>query len=120
METVKKMAIGTGIALTGVCGIVLLGGGKIVSGTLLVVLTFVMLLPFWRRWVPLWARVGLVCVLFALVIWNISTTELPAPVNEMEVGGCIEEGRTAPSTGFKFLDQVMLIVNSFIAQAEPS
>lgn len=120
METVKKIAMWAGIVFTGLCGIVLLGGGKIMSGTMLVTLTFVMLLPVWRRGVPLWARAGLICVLFGVVIWNISTTDLPAPSNDMKVACTTDERATSPSTGFKFLDQVTHIFNSFTSQAESS
>ncbi|MER7557959.1 hypothetical protein ABTZ46_13520 [Nocardioides sp. NPDC126508] len=117
MENVKKIALWTGIVFTGLCGIVLLGGGKIVSGSTLVTLTFVMLLPAWRR-IPLWGRAGLICVLFALVCWNISTTEIPDPSNDMVTVCSTDEDVSVPSTGFKFLDQVMLIFNGFTAQAE--
>lgn len=120
MEIVKKMAVWAGVVFTGLCGIVLLGGGKITSGTMLVTLTFVMLLPFWRRTVPLWARAGLICVLFGVVIWNISTTDLPAPSNDMEVACTADQRVSTPSTGFKFLDQVTYIFNSFTSQAESS
>lgn len=121
METVKKVALWAGIVLTGVCGIVLLGGGKIVSGTMLVTLTFVMLLPAWRR-ISIWVRVGLIVVLFGLVTWNISTTDLRPPSDETTMnGGCVDEGADIfPITGIKFVDQVGQIVGGFITQAEPS
>lgn len=119
METAKKIAPWAGIVLTGLCGIVLLGGGKVMSGTMLTILTFFMLLPAWRR-VPLWGRAGLICFLFGVVIWNISTTDLPAPTNGNEMICTSEQPVTTPSTGIKFVDQVTYIFKGFMAQAESS
>jgi hypothetical protein len=117
MDTLKKTLMWTGIVVTGLCGIVLLGGGKVTSGTLLIATTFGMMLPIGQR-LPRWARIGLVCAVFGLVIWNISTTDLPAP-------GMAEACTSGPadlpaSTGVKFLDQVRDIFNGFVSQAESS
>lgn len=73
----RKMAMWTGIALTGMCGIVLLGGGKVQSGALLIITAFVMTLLVGRNKLPVWLRVVLLCAVFGLVIANISTTQLP-------------------------------------------
>jgi hypothetical protein len=120
METLKKIAMWTGIVLTGLCGIVLLGGGKVGSGTLLIATTFIMVLPVRRHKLPRWARVGLICAVFAVVISNISTTELPDPSNGMVVACDNESADTYTSTGFKFLDQLTYIFNVFLSQAAPS
>lgn len=120
METVRKTAIWTGIVLIGLCGIVLLGGGKIVSGTLLVITAFVMVLPIWRHTSLRWLMAVLTCAIFGLVIWNISTTDLPAPSDGMVVA-CTESAmEVPPSTGIKFFDQVAYIFSGFLSQAEGS
>ncbi|HEY1176349.1 MAG TPA: hypothetical protein VGF17_09335, partial [Phytomonospora sp.] len=59
MQSFKRTAMWTGIALTGACGVVLLGGGKIVSGTLLIITAFTMALLVGRDKIPIWARVVL-------------------------------------------------------------
>ncbi len=120
MDNLKKIAMWTGIVFTGLCGVVLLGGGKVVSGTLLIATTFIMVLPVRRPKLPRWARVGLLCAVFGVVIWNISTTDLPTPSNQMVMSCANEHADTYTSTGFKFLDQVTYIFNSFLSQAEPS
>ncbi|MBB5804846.1 hypothetical protein F4560_004614 [Saccharothrix ecbatanensis] len=120
MDTLKKMAMRTGIVLTGLCGVVLLGGGKVASGTLLIAMTFIMVLPVRRHKLPGWARAGLICAVFGAVIWNISTTELPDPSNRMVMACADESLNTYTPTGFKFLDQLNLIFSSFLAQAAPS
>ncbi|MEU6247842.1 hypothetical protein [Glycomyces sp. NPDC047010] len=119
MGTFKKTAMWTGIVLTGLCGIVLLGGGKIVSGSLLIVTAFVMALLVGRSKIPVWLRAVILCAIFALVIWNISTTELPDP-NDPIAMGCGELAFDYEPSGIKFLDQVVRIFNSFLAQAAPS
>jgi ribose/xylose/arabinose/galactoside ABC-type transport system permease subunit len=118
MDTLKKTAMWTGIVVTGLLGVVLLGGGKVSSGTLLVITAFVMSLPFWRHRLPLWVRIVLICAVFALVISNISTTDLPVASAGMMT--CSELAYTPTPTGFKFLDQVNYIFSSFLAQAAPS
>ncbi len=120
MDTLKTVSMWTGIVITGLCGVVLLGGGKVMSGTLLVATAFILALPVRRHKLPLWARVGLICAVFAVVIWNISTTDLPDPSNAM-VAGCTDEAAFAYTpTGFRFLDQLTLIFSHFLAQAAPS
>lgn len=118
MENFKKISMWTGIVLTGMCGVVLLGAGKVNSGTLLIAMTFLMVRPIKRYTLPRWVKVGLICVVFAVVMWNISTTDLPHASNMEICGG--EEARTYTSTGFKFLDQVLYIFSGFLAQASPS
>jgi len=119
MDTFKKAAMWTVIVLAGLCGIVLLGGGKVVSGILLIATAFVIVLPISRRKLPQWARLVIVCAVFGVAIWNISTTDLPAPNGTVEA--CTSESTGAyTSTGFKFFDQVRDIFNSFVSQAEQS
>ncbi|GAB3764951.1 hypothetical protein [Microlunatus parietis] len=120
METVKKIAAWTGIVLTGLSGIVLLGGGKVTSGALLIATSFILVRPIRRLALPGWARAGLICAVFAVVIWNISTTELPNPSNDRAVSCARESAFAVTPTGFTFLDQVIYIVSTFVAQAAPS
>ncbi|THV40184.1 hypothetical protein [Glycomyces buryatensis] len=120
MDTLKKIAMWTGIVITGLCGVVLLGGGKVGSGTLLIATTFIMVLPVRQHKLPRWARVGLICAVFGVVIWNISTTDLPDPSNVMVAACGNEAADTYTPTGFKFWDQVTYIFSGFLAQAAPS
>jgi hypothetical protein len=120
MDNLKKTAMWTGIAVTGLCGVILLGGGKVQSGTLLIVMTFLMAMPGRQHRLPLWLRVGLICAVFGVVAWNISTTELPAPMNGMGMACGYETADFYSPTGIKFLDQVMYIFSGFVAQAAPS
>lgn len=120
MDTFKKIAMWTGIVLTGMCGVVLLGGGKVISGTLLIVTTLVMVRPATRYKPPRWVSVVLICAVFGVVTWNISTTELPNDSFHSTVA-CESEGvNMFERTGYKFLDQVTRILGSFLAQAAPS
>jgi hypothetical protein len=119
MRTFKKIAMWTGIVLTGICGVVLLGGGKIVSGTLLITTAFVMALLVGRSKLPIWVRVMLLCAIYGLVIWNISTTEIPDPSDPIAVGCGDELAFAYTPSGIKFLDQVAHIFNGFLAQAAP-
>lgn len=119
MEIVRKTAVWTGIVLIGLCGIVLLGGGKIMSGTLLVITAFVMVLPIWRHRALRWSMAVLTGAIFGLVIWNISTTELPGRSDGMVVA-CTDSAVDVPSTGIEFFDQVAYIVSGFLSQAEGS
>lgn len=120
MDTLKKTAMWTGMVLTGLCGVVLLGGGKVGSGALLIATTFLMVRPVRRPQLPRWVRVGLIVAVFGVVISNISTTELPDPSNAMVMRCGDEHTDTYTSTGFKFLDQVTYIFSGFLAQAAPS
>ena len=120
MHTLKKIAMWTGIVLTGMCGVVLLGGGKITSGALLVTTAFVMALLVGRNKVHVWIRVVLLCAIFGLVGWNISTTELPGSTEGMVMVCGTERDEPRPSTGFKFLDQLIYIGDGFLSQAAPS
>ncbi|MEU5155995.1 hypothetical protein [Glycomyces sp. NPDC021274] len=120
MDTFKKTAMWTGIVVTGLCGIVLLGGGKVTAGTLLVATAFILALPVKRHRLPLWVRIALICVVFALVISNISTTEIPDPSHGMVMACGDEVADTYSPTGIKFLDQVSYIFAGFLAQAAPS
>lgn len=123
MDTFKKTATWTGVVLTALCGIVLLGGGKIVSGTLLIATAFLMVSPLWRHKTPRWARAGLLCSVFGLVIWNISTTDLPAESNVstgMVVASSPPHADTFPRTGVKLVDQAAFILAGFLDQAQSS
>lgn len=120
MGTFKKTAMWTGIVVTGLCGVALLGGGKVMSGTLLIATAFIMVRPIRQLKLPRWARIGLLCAVFAVVAWNISTTELPDPSNSMVTACGNEVADTYTPTGLKFLDQVTYIFSSFLAQAAPS
>jgi hypothetical protein len=119
MDKLKKTAMWTGIVVIGLCGVVLLGGGKVTSGTLMVTTAFLLVLPFGPRKLPRWLGVALLCAVFALVIWNISTTELPDPSRGMVACGN-EVSELYSPTGIEFLDQVMYIFSGFLAQAAPS
>ncbi|THV24524.1 hypothetical protein [Glycomyces paridis] len=120
MDTLKKTAKWTGIVAIGMCGVVLLGGGKVVSGTLLVATAFILALPVKRHRLPLWFRIALVFAVFALVAWNISTTDLPVQASGMVTTCGNEAADGFTPTGFKFWDQVRYIFNGFLAQAAPS
>ncbi|WP_026929423.1 hypothetical protein [Glycomyces tenuis] len=120
MTTFKKTAMWTGIVLTGLFGVVMLGGGKIWSGTLLIATAFIMVLPFWRDRLPRWVRAVLICAVFAVVIANISTTTLPGSSGGMVTACGDEAADTYTSTGFEFLDQVLYIFDGFVSQAQPS
>jgi hypothetical protein len=120
MDTLKKTAMWAGIVFTGSCGVVLLGGGKVTSGTLLVATAFIMVISIGRRKLPLWVRIALICAVYVLVIWNISTTELPASSNGMVMSCVDEHADSFTPTGFEFWDQVRYIFSGFLAQAAPS
>jgi hypothetical protein len=119
MDTLKKAAKWAIIVVTGLLGIILLGGGKIQSGTLMVFAAFALAVPNRHR-LPVWVRLGLLCALYALVTWNVSTTELPNDANDMW-GSCEPEvaGFYAP-TGIGLLDRAFYIFSVFVAQAAPS
>ncbi|SDE53412.1 hypothetical protein [Glycomyces harbinensis] len=120
MDKFKTVAVWTGIVVIGLCGVVLLGGGKVMSGTLMVATAFILALPVKRHRLPRWVRVVLLGVVFAMVAWNISTTDLPDP-SHMMVAGCVDESAsTYTRTGITFLDQVLYIFSGFLAQAAPS
>nr|BFF24883.1 hypothetical protein GCM10025732_28480 [Glycomyces mayteni] len=71
-------------------------------------------------WIPVRLRVVLLCAVFALVAWNISTTELPNPSDPLAMGCGEELAFDYEPSGFTFLDQVVRIFNVFLAQAAPS
>lgn len=120
MGNFKKAAMWTGIVVTALCGVVLLGGGKVVSGTLLIATAFIMVRPIRRLKLPLWARIGLLCAVYGLVALNISTTDLPLSSNGMVMACGSEAADGFTPTGIKFWDQVRWIFSSFLAQAESS
>ncbi|MFD7310663.1 hypothetical protein [Promicromonospora sp. NPDC059942] len=114
----RKIAMWAGTAVTGLCGIVLLGGGKIHSGTLLIVTAFVAVILVGRTRPPVWVRVVLLCAIYGAVIANISTTELPSSSDTKVIAS--SENVAPPSTGYRFLDQLIYISNNFLTQAAPS
>lgn len=120
MDTLKKIAMWTGIVLIGMCGVALLGGGKVMSGTLLIATSFAMTLPRMRRRIRPWGHAVLLCAVFGVVLWNISTTELPSSSNAMVVACTDGPAETYTHTGFKLLDQVTYIFGNFLSQASPS
>ncbi|GAA1695719.1 hypothetical protein GCM10009830_49560 [Glycomyces endophyticus] len=120
MDILKKTALWTGIVLLGMCGVVLLGGGKITSGILLIVVAFALVLTVGRRRLPLWGNVALtalVLVVLGLVAWNVSTTDLPP--KGVEAAMACSEAVDYPSTGVRLFDQAVYIFNGFAAQAAP-
>lgn len=119
MDILTKAATWTGVALTAVCGVVLLGGGKVTSGTLLIATAFVMVLPVRHR-LPRAVRVALLCAVLAVVVVNVSTTELPGSADGMVAACGDEAASTFTPTGHRFLDQLRYILGNFLAQAAPS
>jgi cell division protein FtsW (lipid II flippase) len=78
--------------------VILLSVNKISSSIVLIITFVVVLLPLKSQWAK-WCRVAFVLVVFALVAWNISTTEYPVGYY---------------NTGFKFFDQVLHIFDGFL------
>jgi cell division protein FtsW (lipid II flippase) len=62
--------------LIGMLVVILLSVNKISSSIVLIITFVVVLLPLKSQWAK-WCRVAFVLVVFALVAWNISTTEYP-------------------------------------------
>lgn len=120
MGLLRKAAMWAGIALTGMCGIVLLGGGKIGSGILLIATTFIMALLVGRSRLPIWVRVVLLCAVFGVVLLNISTTEIPDPSDPIAMSCGEELAFEYQPSGVKLLDQAVRIFNVFLAEAAPS
>jgi hypothetical protein len=119
MGTFKKTAKWTVIVVTGLVGIVLLGGGKIQSGSLLIFAAFALAVPKRHR-LPLWVRIGLLCALYGMVAWNISTTEIPDPSDGLRVSCGTEVADWDAPTGITLLDKAFYIFSTFAAQAAPS
>ncbi|MFG3339956.1 hypothetical protein [Glycomyces sp. NPDC048151] len=119
MDRFKKAARWAGIALTGIIGIILLGAGKVQSGTLLILTAFALAVPTRRR-PPLWVRIVLIAAIYGLVALNISTTSLPAPSNGMTVACGEEYADWYTPTGIEFVDQLQYLLSGFLAQAAPS
>lgn len=85
--------------LIGMCVVILLSVNKITSSIVLTVTVIVIFLPIGKSKPLKWGRVAFVLVVFALVLWNISTTDYPANYY---------------NTGFKFFDQVLHIFDGFL------
>jgi hypothetical protein len=90
-----------GIILTGLSGVVWLGGNKIGAGFLLIFTMIFMVLPIKHNKTLRRIRIGFACLVFCLVIWNITQTEIPSDYDGY-------------STGIRFFDQVLLIFNGFL------
>jgi hypothetical protein len=119
MGTFKKTVKWTVIVVTGLVGIVLLGGGKIHSGSLMTFAAFALAVPVKHR-LPLWVRIGLLCALYGMVTWNISTTEIPDVANGMRASCGTEVADWYAPTGIALLDKAFYIFSVFAAQAAPS
>ena len=63
--------------LIGICVVILLSVNKITSSIVLIAIVIVIFLPIGKSKALKWARVAFVLVSFVLILWNISTTELP-------------------------------------------
>lgn len=84
--------------LAGLCMVILLSVNKITSSIVLTVAAIILWLPI-KDSKPLhWGRFILLAVMFAMVLWNISTTEY------IDCYG----------TGVKFFDQVLHIFDGFL------
>lgn len=103
-----------GIILTGLFGIIILGGDKVTSGILLIATMIFMLLPIKQSKILRLIRIGAVCVVFSLVLWNISATELPSDNPIMGQPVDIPKPIITYSTGVKFFDQLIHIFNGFL------
>ena len=86
------------VVFIGMCIVILSSVNKITSSILLTITVVIILLPIKLEWLR-WCRAALVLIVFALVIWNISTTDYP---------------RDYYNTGFKFFDQVLHIFDGFL------
>ena len=96
-----KVCFSLKIALTvfiGLCVVILLSVNKITSSIVLTLTAIVIMLPIGKAEQFKWFRVAFVLVMFALVLWNISTTDY----------------RDCYNTGFKFFDQVLHIFDGFL------
>lgn len=111
IHLLKKTMIWIGIILTGLCGVVLFGGDKITSGIMLIVTMIIMILPIKQNKILRRVRIGFVCVVLCLVIWNISTTDLPGDFPFIPSTGEVSD---AYSTGIRFLDQLIHIFKGFL------
>jgi hypothetical protein len=96
-----KVSFSLKIALTiliGMCVVILLSVNKITSSIVLTLTAIIILLPINKAKQLKWVRVAFVLVMFALVLWNISTTDY----------------KDCYDTGFKFFDQVLHIFDGFL------
>ncbi len=85
--------------LIGAWAIIWFGANKITASIVFVLIIHVIVLPFSKKkWVTV-ARTCFVVVAFSMIIYNISTTDLP-PGTDL--------------TGIKLIDQVIHIFNGFI------
>jgi hypothetical protein len=82
----------------GMCVVILLSVNKITSSIVLTITAIIIMLPIGKSKLLKWIRVAFVLVMFALVLWNISTTDY----------------RHCYDTGFKFFDQVLHIFDGFL------
>lgn len=114
-EIVKMIFTRAGSILTGLLGIILFGGDKVASGSLLMITAVVLALPIRQNKALRLARAGFVCLVIAVVIWNISTTQVPGdPGVFMVQGYSPSPDGIAYRTGFRFLDQLVYIFEGFL------
>lgn len=96
IATALKVALVTFIVM---CVIILSSVNKVTSSIVLTITAIIILLPIGKsQWLK-WCRIAFVLIVFALVVWNISTTDYPADYY---------------NTGFKFFDQVLHIFDGFL------
>lgn len=85
--------------LIGVWAVIWFGANKITASIVLTIIDFTIMLPFsQRKWIT-YARIIFVIIAFVLVIFNITTTDLP-PGTDV--------------TNIKFIDQIIHIFQGFI------
>lgn len=91
------------VVIIGMCVVILLSVNKIASSILLTLIAIMIMLPTGKSKLLKWGRLALILVMFALVLWNISTTEY-------KVFGY----KDCYDTGIKFFDQIHYIFDGFL------
>jgi hypothetical protein len=84
--------------LIGMCEVILISFNKFSASIVLVVAAIILWLPIKDSKPLQWGRVALLALMFAMVLWNISTTEY----------------RDCYGTEVKFLDQLQHIFDGFL------
>jgi hypothetical protein len=91
------------VVFIGMCVVILLSVNKITSSIVLTLTTIIIMLPIGKSKLLKWGRLVFVLVMFALILWNISTTEYKV----VGYKDCYD-------TGFKFFDQILYIFDGFL------
>ncbi|MFZ5919672.1 MAG: hypothetical protein ACOYY3_01310 [Chloroflexota bacterium] len=91
------------VVFIGMCVVILLSVNKIASSILLTLTAIIIMLPIGKSKLLKWGRLVFILVMFALVLWNISTTEY-------QVVGY----KDCYDSGVKFFDQVHYIFDGFL------